>query len=60
MPSLVSKPLYKVIFISKDSHILELSEEADSENEAIRKAEEHISNLGWDYYKYRFLEAIRM
>ena len=55
-----TSPLYKVIFISKDSHMLELSEQANSESEAIRLAEEHISNLGWEYYQYKLLEVIRL
>jgi len=55
-----TSPLYKVIFISKDSHILELSEQANSDSEAIRLAEEHISNLGWEYYEYELVEVIKL
>jgi len=53
-----SSPIYKVIFMSKDFHILEISENACSESDAIRLAEEHISNLGWDYYDYKFQEVV--
>jgi ferredoxin-like protein FixX len=56
----ITSPLYKVIFMSKDSHRLEISEQACSESEAIRLAEEHISNLGWEYYQYKLLEVIRL
>ena len=54
------RPLFKVIFRSKDSHVLEITEDAKTEKEAIQKAMNHIYELGWDSYRYEVEEVIKL
>ena len=48
---------YTVTLVSKDNHTFVYTVKANSEDEAKQKALDHITELGWDMYKYKVIEV---